>query len=111
MGRSLRLPEGTDRILVHVTANAYLDPANDAVLAIFKSETDRALLIVSKPVKARAVYFDEYVQVLVPDMTNVGFDIRMGPERPGVITINGPANGGPPKDVPYPTLTISEIQD
>jgi hypothetical protein len=68
------------------------DGLNDAVVAVFVNWQERPLRIVSQPVSANTRAKIEFnLDVPTRGTYPNGFLFRIGPARPGVLTLNGPA--------------------
>jgi hypothetical protein len=80
----------TLRLNIRVFVSA--DKPNDAVLAVFVNWQEPPLRIVSQPVSAnRREKIEFSIEVLTTSTSPHGFDFRIGPARPGILTLNGPA--------------------
>ncbi len=104
------VPKKANSVLhVRVVANAFSQQDNEVVLAIFREGQRTPVKLESKPVAANGrALFDVSFDLPVAAAEPIGIDVRIGPARPGTITVNGPDLASKPADIPLPYIAIED---
>ena len=109
LGGDLRL-HGPAVLHVSVVANAYAAQNNEVVLALFQAGRSTPIDLIHHPVKGKErVVLELTADVPVAGPSSTSFDVRIGPARPGFITIVGGAAAAA-ANVPQPSLTVTESE-
>ncbi len=110
MGYGWKPKSPADLVRVRVVVPAWAARPTSVVAALFVNQS-----VVANKVAAQELAPGEVAaavlefEMVAANTEAIGLDVRVGPGRPGVIYLNGSANG-PDPDMPKPTLTIEEYR-